>query len=200
MDTAAIRTRIEDIWEQLPSVFTTRDVLQLIRATKEAGATVRAILNGMVGEGRLYHSFKPTVGSGRKPTAWSKDRSAVREEVILELVRAALPRLPSRFSMEDLLMAVGMSRRMFTQVRGALDRLADAGVVLGVGADHHFGSGHPKYHHWTADTHLMVEELAAAARRALAPKDEPSFRGWNPSDFDDPIARLGIPDPTSKSG
>jgi len=166
MDAATIRARIEAVWPQLPTVFTTRDVLARARMSKDVGSIVHAILDSMVGEGLLFHSLVAAKRLGRKPTAWSKGRSGLREEVLLATVREALERMPVQFTVDELLAAVGMSQRMRLQVRGALDRLADESAVIRL-TDLPHAPGR-KASIWSASSRAIADEIAFRARKAMA--------------------------------
>lgn len=186
MDSTTVRTRIEAIWNLLPTVFTTRDVLVRARMSKDQGSTVRVILDAMVDEGLLYHSMVAEQKLGRKPTAWSKERSYLRDDVLAATIRSVLPRMPVKFTVDDLLAAIGMSQRMTEKVCAALARLAASSTVLRVTDTPSSPGRHTDV--WTADPRTIADEIDFKQRKAIALAASGSqasgidrmFRPWDP--------------------
>lgn len=174
MATTELRRRIEEVWDQLPSIFTVRDVCLRIGLSDRSPTTranISKVLDGMVDDGLLFPSLVLGETSGRRPSAWSKQQDGLPGEVMLRTVREVLPRMPRHFTLDVLLDAIGTSRRFRSQVRDVLRRLEDAGVVARVTErSAQMAAGRPPTL-WSADQNVIASEMAFKAARAAQQRE-----------------------------
>jgi len=163
MDLGKLRERVEAVLGDLPPVFTVRDVCKRIGVSDrrpENRVGVHAVLDRMVGDGLLFRSLVLSKRLGRRPSAWSRVQECLPDAVLERAIRDVLGRMPRYFTLEQLLSALGISRRLVRQVYLVLERLESDWVVVRVTErpfKMHAGR-HRRF--WSADRAVIVSEMA----------------------------------------
>jgi hypothetical protein len=162
MDLGKLRVRVEAVLADLPPIFTVRDVCMRLGISERPAnrVGVHAVLDRLVEEGRLFHSLALGGRLGRRPSAWSKLQDGQPDGVLEQAIRGVLCRMPRHFTLDELLSALGFSRRLAGHVYAVLERLESAWVVVRVTERplKQRAGRHPKF--WSADRAVVVSEMA----------------------------------------
>lgn len=113
-------------------MFCVEDILlEMKRSSYSSIRIVKAALNSLVRDGRLFSVTESQVGRlGRVKEYWSKTpRPSVTEEEALDKhIESVLPTLEYKFTVGDVLVTAGLSRSYYSRVRLSLNRLSQRGL------------------------------------------------------------------------
>lgn len=159
-----LREAIIDAIPYLPPVFDPATVSEAIRISPGYIALVRKALNSLESDGRIWRVASVHKVKGRRPAKWSVDPAASVDGEVEAAVVGVLGKLPSSFTVWDLLKTAQMSNRLAKDVVRVLESLVERRVVVRM-PGHKVGRPGITNAVWSADPAVIARE--AEVRREI---------------------------------